>query len=297
MAELKFEGIYPASLTPMHADYSCNEEELGRHCQDLLQRGCSGVVLFGTTGEGTAFSVDERIKIIKGVIRFGINPNQLIIGVSSTSIVDAVKLVDAAMKSGCSAVLVLPPFYYKNVSDEGVIAFYRYLVQQVSNVKMLLYHIPQFSGVPITLNVIRTLRQEFPEQIVGIKESEGNLPLTKEILLQIPDFSVLVGHELQVIEAVRMGAAGSIGGFSNAFPELVYSLYACGKDNQKPDRNQTLYEIAQIVKKYPLFPALKQLVEIQKGKSWHVMRPPLIPLSFEQAQELLNELDKVNREL
>lgn len=222
---MHLEGVYAATLTPMNADFSCNCEALVNHCNDLMRRGCKGIVLFGTTGEGTSFSVAEREHVIRNVIRLGIDPQKMIIGISCCAIDDVIKLASLAIDQHCKAVLIAPPFFYKDVSEEGVVNFYKKIIQSVNRqeLKILLYHIPQCSGVPITINVIKALKEEFPNTVVGIKESEGNLDFTKEILSTFGDFKVFVGKELHISEAVQVGAAGGISGVVNAFLEELLS--------------------------------------------------------------------------
>lgn len=286
-----FTGIYAASLTPMHPDFSCNLEELVNHCNDLLQQGCNGIVLFGTTGEGPSFSVQERIDTINTVIQQGLDPQRLIITISANAIEDAVALCRCAIDSNCSAVMILPPFYFKNVSDDGVISYYREVIRRVSDnrLKVILYHIPQLSGVPITLNIIARLREEFPQTVIGIKESEGNLALIEEILSKYPDFKVFAGKETELVEAMARGAVGGISGLANAFPKLICSLYEHSQDTAKPNNTAQVKTISDALKKYPIFPAIKSLVAAKKGKQWTTMRPPLMPLL--DKLDLLDELD------
>jgi 4-hydroxy-tetrahydrodipicolinate synthase len=206
------------------------------------------------------------------------------------------KLASVAMEHHCAAVLIAPPFFYKKVDDSGVIAFYRKVIQKIHHpdLKILLYHIPQYSGVPITLNIIKTLREEFPNVVIGIKESEGNLSLTREILSTFSDFQVFAGNELQLSEAVQAGAAGGILGIVNAYPELFCSLYEFGRDQQKPNNNEMAQNIVRSLKNYPRLAAIKNIVEKQKGTAWHTLRPPLIPLDKEQSRDLTEVLSKLD---
>jgi 4-hydroxy-tetrahydrodipicolinate synthase len=283
-----FTGVYAAALTPMHNDFRCNCEELATHCSDLMNRGCTGVVLFGTTGEGSSFSVSEREMAIKNLIQLGLDPQKVIVGILSCAIDDVIKLASVAIDQQCAAVLVAPPFFYKKVDDAGVVAFYKKIIQEINHpdLKIILYHIPQYSDVPITLNIIKELREEFPNNVIGIKESEGNLSLTKEVLSTFPGFKVFVGNELQISEAVQLGASGGISGIVNAYPELICSLYEFGKNQQKPNYNKIAQNIVQSLKNYPIFPAIKNIVEKQKGQAWHVLRPPLMHLDELQSQAL-----------
>lgn len=288
-------GVYAAALTPMHEDFTCNNEALAAHCNDLINRGCKGVVLFGTTGEGSSFSVAEREQTINNVIRLGIDPQKIIIGISCCAIDDAIKLASVAIEQHCAAVLIAPPFFFKEVDDEGIINFYREIILSINRpaLKVLLYHIPQFSGVPITLNIIQKLRQEFPTTIIGLKESEGNLHFTNEILSTFENFQVFVGGELYISEAVQLGASGGISGIANAYPELICSLYEFGKDCTKPNRNALAKNILKALKNYPIFPAIKGVVAIQHGAVWHVVRPPLVALNDQQRQNLIELLSSI----
>lgn len=282
-------GIYAAALTPLNDDLSCNCMALMEHCNDLINRGCKGIILFGTTGEGSSFSVAEREQVVIELIRLGIEPQKIVIGISCCAVEDSIRLALLAINQRCAAVLIAPPFFYKNVSEEGIIQFYKKIIQSINhpNLKILLYHIPQFSGVPITINIIKSLKDEFPNNIIGIKESEGNLNLTKEILLNFKKLKVFVGNELHISEAVQLGGWGGISGAANAYPELICSLYDYGKNPEKTDNNQIAKHNSQLLKKFNIFPAIKALVEAQKGVAWHIMRPPLVPLSKEQREELL----------
>lgn len=287
-----FSGVYAAALTPMHEDFSCNHKALFNHCSDLINRGCKGVVLFGTTGEGPSFSVEEREQSLKSLVKLGMDPQKLILGISCCAVDDVVRLIRTALEQNCSAVLIAPPFFYKNTEEAGIITFYREIIKKVdtSDLKIILYHIPQLSGVSITLNIIKTLRQEFPNHVIGIKESEGNLSFTKEILSTFPGFKVYAGKELHISEAVQLGAAGGINGIANAYPELICSLYAFGKDEQKPNNTEAIQHIAHALKAYPTLPAIKNIVKRQKGDAWHVMRPPLTSLDEKQSQSLMEAL-------
>ncbi len=287
------DGVYAASLIPLNTDLSCNNAELSSHCLDLIERGCTGVVLGGTTGEGPSFSVSERIEMLEQLIQAGIDPQKIILANGATNIPETVELSKAALKWNLPAVLICPPSFYNNVSDEGVISYYREIIQKVgdSRLRVLLYHIPQFSGVPITLPVIRTLISEFPEIVIGLKESESNFSLTKEILKTFPGFKVFVGNEKQIIEAVHLGAAGSICGIANLYPELIVSLFEQGKQSMS-ENPQELEAFFEAMKGYPFISAFKAIMEKRKGEAWNRLRPPLTPLTSEQSAAFIAKLEK-----
>lgn len=276
----------------MQTDFSCNHAALAKHCHDLISRGCKGVVVFGTTGEGPSFTLEERILAIRAITELGVDPKQLIVGVSSCSYKDAAMLIKSAMDLKCLAVMAAPPFFYKPLGDEAVVSFYREAIKQsgARDVKMILYHIPQFSGVPISVNVIEALLNEFPENIAGIKESEGNFALTQEILARFPTLQVFIGNEGQIINGVGLGASGAISGICNAFPELICSLYRKGKENKETEDQKRVLSLIATLSRYPIFPAIKKLVELQKGDDWKTMRPPLAPLTSSQTKSLTDSL-------
>ena len=291
-------GIYAASLTPCHPDLSCDLPAMAEHCKELISRGCQGIIIFGTTGEGASFSVRERKKVLNSLIKTGLESKKLIPAISCCAIPDVVDLAQDALTNQCAAVLILPPFFYKNVDDAATIAFYREVVLRVNNpdLRIILYHIPQFSGVSITINVINQLLMEFPDQVIGIKESEGNMNLIKEILHKFPDFGLFVGNEHLISEAVRLGAAGAIVGMANAFPELLCSLYASGEGIKQSDDNKKMALIRNIIRQYPFIPALKSMIEKRKGAAWHTLRPPLLPLDSSQREALETQLSTMTPE-
>lgn len=274
------EGIYAASLIPMHEDLSCDDAALFEHCKDLIERGCRGVVLFGTTGEGASFSTEEKIRALKALIQAGLDPHKVILASGGCCVSDAIVLAKTTVEFDCAAFLVCPPTFYKAVPEEGVLYFYRELMQRVQDprLKVLLYHIPQFTGVPLSLKVIETLAKEFPETVIGLKESEGNMALAKDVVGLDLGLKVFVGHEKEIIGAVGFGAAGSICGIANLYPELICSLFKQGKKGpaENPDE---LVRFLKAKEGIPFIQAFKAIMEKRKGSAWHPVRPPLIPLS------------------
>ena len=263
-------GIYTAVLTPLNEDLSINHEELYWHCKDLIHRGCQGIALFGTTGEGPSFSVSERTKTLERLLSYGFDPKKIILGNGSSGIADTVALSRAALKYGCAAVLTCPPSFYKNVKEEGVIAYYRAIIQQIDNpdLRILLYHFPQRSGVPITLPIIESLRKDFPKIVVGLKESEGNLSFTHSILARFSGFQVFVGNELHIVEAVHHGASGSICGIANLYPEMIQDIY------KKKLHLEKLASLFHALKGIDFIAAAKSIMEARRGNSWHTLCPP-----------------------
>lgn len=289
----KFNGIYAASLSPLKSDLSCDYDAYADHCKDLIRQGCSGVVLFGTTGEGPSFTAAEREEGIQALVERGIDPKKIIVSVGCPSVEDTVQLTEAALRAKCAAVLMLPPYFFKNISDEGVVDFYRQVIQRVNNpeLKIFLYHIPQFSGVRISLEVIRKLHTEFPTTVIGIKESEGNIELVKAVLKEFPDFQVLVGNETMIAEAVSLGAAGGVSGIANICPKLICSLY------QSTARQPEIEILKEVLKDYAFIPAAKIILELKKGAAWMRLRPPLTPLASDRKESFIEEFQKLEADL
>ncbi len=229
------------------------------------------------------------------MISEGLDPKKIILANGSSGISDTVALGREGLKQRCAALLVVPPSFYKNITDVGVIAFYRELIHKIGNpdLPIILYHIPQFSGVPISLKVIETLHKEFPKIVVGIKESEGNLSFTKTILNTLPNFKVFVGKESHIIESVHLGGAGTICGVANLYPELICSLYNQGKKANCPNPI-ALDNLFKALTGLPFISAAKSIMEKREGEIWHAIRPPLLPLNPSQSNEFLSGLEKSN---
>lgn len=292
-SEQDVQGVYAAVLTPMHSDLSCDTKKLASHCKELMKQGCQGILLFGTTGEGPSFSLTERVEILQNLIVEGVDPAKIIVANGCSGVSDTVALGQEGLKQGCAAMLMAPPCFYKNVSDEGVLAYYREVIQKIDNpnLKVILYHIPQLSGVPLTINVIKTLRNEFPEIVVGVKESEGNLAFVKTILETLPGFKVFVANEKQIIEAIHLGAVGAICGIANLYPELICSLYNQGK-KEYSSNPRSIEKIFEVLRGGSFIPLAKALMEKRQKESWHFVRPPLVALDAAQTEHFLGELQK-----
>ncbi len=283
MNELK--GIWAAALTPVTESYSVHNEALTAHCNSLLKRGCNGVVLFGITGEGPSFSIEERIATLKTLIKRGIPPEKILMGNGSANLSDTIALAGAVVQSKCADYLVAPPSFFKNVPEEGILSFYQALLSTVPDLRILLYHIPQYSGVSITPYLIEKLYQQFPKQILGLKESEGNPALIDHFLAKHPYLSLLIGNEKFLFDSLLKGASGAISGLANLFPEQLYQIYLAAQRGEKKDPT-TLSQTASKLKQYPFIPAAKAILEKEHGPAWHHLIPPLMPLTPQEKESL-----------
>lgn len=256
----------------MHPDLSCNHARLLEHCAHLVKKGCQGVVLFGTTGEGASFSAHEKIETLSLITSKGFDPQNIIIGNGSACIPDSIQIALASVHHQCLACLISPPCYYKNNSEEGIINYYREIIRGTKDpsLKIIVYHIPQLTGVPITANILLQLVNEFPETIIGLKDSEGNDGLIDAILKEAPAVKVFTGKEKKITALVQKGGAGGISGMANLWPELICSLYLndsrLGEYNEKYAHTHTASFI----------PLAKNLLAVQGDKAWKQVRPPLV---------------------
>jgi 4-hydroxy-tetrahydrodipicolinate synthase len=217
-AEKSFRGIWPALLTPLTAGLGIDHAKFAAHCKALIASGCPGVTAFGTTGEGPSFSLAERKEAIDQLIKNGIPAKQIMVSTSCAALPETLELTRHAVKAGVHGCLMLPPFFLKGVSDQGIIDSYRYVIDGMAGTpfKLYLYHIPQVTGVPLSHHVIATLKQQYPDTIVGIKDSacstEHSVGLANAFM---KDMTVYVGFEPDLPEMGKRGSTGAISGLAN----------------------------------------------------------------------------------
>ena len=219
----KISGTYCASLTPFNADYSINKILLLEHCNNILSQQIDGIAIFGTTGEANSLSIEEKLDAISFLIENNIEPRKLLPGTGLNSIKDTVLFTKAVAKMNVRGVLVLPPFYYKNVTNDGLINYYTKVVEDVGETKLhyLLYHFPQMSCVGIDLHVIEKLLSIYPNNIVGIKDSGDDIDNMLKIIKSFKDFAVFSGSDTHAHKIVKNGGAGAITAVSNISGQLL----------------------------------------------------------------------------
>jgi 4-hydroxy-tetrahydrodipicolinate synthase len=270
---------------------------LVEHCRWLLDAGCSGIVLLGTTGEANSFTVAERQRILTGVVHGGVPASVLVVGTGCCAVGDSVVLTRHALAAGCSRVLMLPPFYYKGVSDEGVVAAYSRTIDEVADdrLRVYLYRIPQMSGVDISPAAIEELLRRHGPAIAGVKDSSGDWVSMEGLCAQFgARVDVLVGSERYLLTALSAGASGCVTATANATAPQVCELFA-GRLGPEASALQARVTAARSVfEALPMIPALKRFVAGRTGdERWHVLRPPLVPLSAAQATTMFEGLAKV----
>ncbi|MBV9523615.1 MAG: dihydrodipicolinate synthase family protein, partial [Alphaproteobacteria bacterium] len=261
------EGLWVATLTPLTPDFGCDEERLARHCRFLLRSGCDGVALFGTTGEGPSFSVLERRRALDAVLAAGIAPERVILGTGCAAIPDTVELTRAAAETGCAGALVLPPFFFKGVEGEGVFRAFAQIAEgtRASRAKLYLYNIPSISAVGIDYETIARLAADFPEVVVGVKDSSLDWGYTAPLLARFPDLAIFVGAEHHIPQALAAGAAGTICGLANVVPGLLRRLYDAADAASARAPLAEVEAFLAAIEPYSFVSALKAVAAAQSG--------------------------------
>ena len=205
-----FSGVIAPVLTPFGEDGGPDAERFVEHCQWLMAEGCTGLAPFGTTSEGNSLGVDERMELLEELVDDGMEPEVLMPGTGTCSLADAVVLTKHAVELGCGGVLMLPPFYYKAPSEEGLFRFFAQVIEEVADdrLKVYLYHIPPVAQVGFSIPLIGRLVKEFPDTVVGLKDSSGDWSNTAAILATYPGFEVFPGSEVFLLDGLKNGAVG-----------------------------------------------------------------------------------------
>ncbi|MFZ9376600.1 MAG: dihydrodipicolinate synthase family protein, partial [Candidatus Fonsibacter ubiquis] len=262
------------------------------HCEFLLNNNISLAPL-GTTGEANSISISEKIDLIKALANSDLPKEKIIIGTGNTSFVDASLLTKVAVENGIYSVLLLPPFYYKNVSDEGVYQYYKEIISGVKskNLRIFLYNIPQVSGVTISIDLVNRLKNEFSDIVTGIKDSSGNFENTKKYK-EIKNFIVYPGSEKFLYDGLHIGCSGCISATTNVNIEASKLINSFDKPEGQVI-NKKIKAVRDVFEKYPVIAALKA-TKIKEHINWSSVRPPLVALSDQQRLNLTQDLKDVN---
>jgi 4-hydroxy-tetrahydrodipicolinate synthase len=293
MSALHPRGVFSAALTPMDADLAPDHAAFVAHAKRLLEQGCDGIAMLGTTGEANSFTIAERQALLEATIAAGIAPDHLLPGTGVVALPDTVALTRHALSLGVTTVVMLPPFYYKGVSEEGVFAAYSHVVDRIGDARLriVLYHIPPMSAVPIGLGVIERLRARYPGTFTGIKDSSGDLGNMQALVAAFPGLSVLAGADPLMLPLLKAGGAGCITATSNL---VAADLAFVFRHHADPSRASDVEEAqARIVaarnraSRFPQIASLKVLLAERTGQpGWHRLRPPLLPLTQAEADAL-----------
>ena len=289
-------GLIAPLLTPFDDKLALDQQKFNALAKRLLNTGCSGLAPFGTTGEALSVSHSERKAALQGLVEAGIDPAVMIPGTGLCNLPDTVDLCQHAIGLGCAGVMTLPPFYFKGVSDEGLFAYFARLIDLVNDdrLKIYLYHIPQVSGVGLSIPLVTRLHAAFPEIIVGIKDSSGDWENTKA-LLGIDRLIVYPGAELPVIDAIRLGAPGCISATANLngsdIAEVITLCHA-GNWDAAEEKHKKVCAVRMLFQDYAPIPAQKALLARQLDQpTWNNLRPPMQPVAADKLNALADALD------
>ncbi len=280
----RIRGVWCATLTPLDAAGAPDARLLAAHVERLFAAGVDGVAPFGTTGEGQSFSVAQRRTGLDALLAAGIAPTRVVVGTGCAALADTIELTRHAVGAGCVGALVLPPFFFKGPSEEGIYASYARLIDGVADARfrLYLYHIPQITGVPVPHDVISRLATTYPGILAGIKDSEGNWTHTRNLLERFRNLSVFVGHEPHLPAALAAGGAGTICGVANLYPRLVRRLHDFAQTTGAKDELASVEAFVALTGRVPIFAAFKALLaELTGNPAWDALCPPLVPLDRE----------------
>jgi 4-hydroxy-tetrahydrodipicolinate synthase len=303
-------GVLAPVVTPFTVDLAPDPERFIRHCRWLVSQNC-GLAPFGTTSEANSMSTDERISLLDALVAAGIDPSRMMPGTGCCSISETVELTAHAVKRRCAGVLMLPPFYYKDTTEEGLYRYFSEVVQRVGDaqLRIYLYHIPPLAIMGITLRLVERLLKAYPNAIVGMKDSSGDWNNTKMFLDAFVDtahparneFDLFVGSESFLLANMRNGGAGTISATANVNPAAIYELYnavsVVSADMDLQPHQARLNQVREIFssrKFASMIAVVKQAIAIYAGDpEWARVRPPLVGLTTEQAKSLGAELNTV----
>ena len=300
----RIRGVLAPVVTPFKADLSPDRERFIKHCQWLLSQNC-GLAVFGTNSEANSMSAEERSTLLDALVAAGIDPSRIMPGTGCCSITETVELTAHAVKHGCAGVLMLPPFYYKDVSEEGLYRYFSEVVQRVGDTRLriYLYHIPPVAIVGITAKLVERLLKSYPNAIAGMKDSSGDWNNTKTFLdaFARDGFDVFVGSESFLLANMRNGGVGTISATANVSPAAIHKLYRqwnTADDADNADQQQSKLNVVREVftsRKFPsMIAALKQAIAIYANDpEWTRVRPPLVELTTEQAKLLAADLKAI----
>jgi len=289
-------GVMTPILTPFNDDLSFAPELYISHAKWLLDNGIHYISPFGTTGEALSMTVEERLAAVDTLADNGIDPGVMMPGTGLCNLEDTVTLCRHAVKLGCKAVMTLPPFFYKNASDDGLYAYFERLVETVNlpELKICMYHIPPLAGIGFTPSLAGRLSRAFPEIFIAYKDSSGDFENTKAVIASAPGVAVFPGSEHFLKEGMDHGGMGCISATCNINPAAIRHVYdvAAGAKGDDLDKiNSEVIAFRKMVEGYAPIPAMKGLLaEKRKDSRWRNVRQPIMPSNPSSSEALIRDL-------
>ena len=295
MSDTQMKGVLSPVVTPFDRDLKPDVSRLIKHCKWLLANDV-GLAVFGTNSEANSLSLAEKMTLLEQLVEAGVPAERMMPGTGCCALDDSVALTKRAVELGCGGTLMLPPFYYKGVSDEGLYRNFAEIINRVGDdrLRIYLYHIPPVAQVPISLKLIERLLKDFPKTIAGAKDSSGDWANTKAMLdeFQPEGFDVFPGSESFLLAALREGGAGCISATANVNPGPIAALYNTWANDDADAQQEALNQTRNIFQTYVMIPALKAAVaHYGKDAEWNRLRPPLVELNETERKTLIDTLD------
>jgi 4-hydroxy-tetrahydrodipicolinate synthase len=294
----RIRGVLSPVVTPFSKDLSPDPERLIEHCKWLLTQNC-GLAVFGTNSEANSLSVNERIALLDALLAADVDPARMMPGTGCCALTDTVRLTEHAVKAGCAGVLMLPPFYYKDVSEDGLYRSFSEVIERVgdSRLRVYLYHIPPIAVVGIKPGLVERLMKQYPTAIAGMKDSSGDWNNTKMMLdaFARSGFDVFAGSESFLLANMKNGGAGCISATANVNPAAIDKLYREWRGANADAQQQALDVVRKTVGQYVMIPALKAVIaHYTNDPEWATVRPPLTELTAAQAKNVIDGLKKLD---
>ncbi len=300
MTAKTFSGVLVPALTPFNSDLDPDADALLTHCRWLLEQGVDGIAVFGTTSEANSLSLEERISLLEHLLGNGIPAEKLMPGTGMCALSETVRLTRHAVEHGCGGVLMLPPFYYKAVNDDGLFASYAEVMERVGStaLNVYLYHIPPVSQIGLSLGLIGRLLDAYPDTVVGLKDSSGDWKNTSAVLREYPSLATFCGSEVFLLETMRHGGAGSITATANINAAQIRALFSSWQDDDAEKLQARITTTRRTYEAYATIPALKAVAANFYGTAdWRTVRPPLLSLDADQQRTLIAALAEVGFEM
>lgn len=287
-------GVIAAAATPVRDDCSIDLDHLVEHCRWLLgDGGVNGINLLGTTGEATSFSTEQRIAAMRAVARSGLPLDRFMVGTGAAALDDACRLTAEARELGFAGALLLPPFYYKGIDADGVVSYVETLIGRVGaeGLKLYLYHFPANSGVPYTPEIVARLRERHPRQVLGLKDSSGDLAYSAALARDLPGFAVFPSAEASLGRAAELGFAGCISATANVTGPFAQIAWSGTDESARKEALGKAVEIRALIARFPLVASVKAALALLTGRDgWVRVMPPLTALTPEQRSQLADSL-------
>lgn len=296
-------GVWVAALTPQKDNLEIDLKAMVAHQRWLLAGGCDGVAVLGTTGEANSFTIDERLAVIEAVAEAGLSPGQILIGVGCCALGDTATLAKAALEAGYVNCLMLPPFYYKGVSDDGLFRAFAESIERIGDgrLKVTIYDFPKMTGLEMGTELLVRLAEAYPGVVVGVKDSSGRWADMADCLAALPGFGLFAGTEKYLLAALEAGGSGCISATVNVTARLsaeVYAAFQRGNGEAARAAQERVTEVREMLDNYAAIPACKQIMaDHSANPAWLNMRPPMMPLDAAGAARLRGDMAGLNYQL